>query len=119
MEELVAHNPRSNHVRQRQLGGWVDGIPAERTGRSEGPERMCHLLLGHLDGHADTEQTVRYLQEHLPLCVSLPVVQEQQPEYLPTVPEQFCLCISALKRGFLRIRASRWLLKIDRHSFTS
>ena len=107
MEELVAHDPRSNHVRQRQPGGWADGIPPERTGRSEGPERMCHLLLCYLDGHADTEQTVRYLQEHLPLCVSLQVVQEQQPEYLSVVSEQFCLCISALKGVCLCIRVSR------------
>lgn len=77
MEKLAGHNPRSDHVRQRQLGGWTDGIPAERARSAEGPERVCHLLFGNLDGHADAEQTVRDLQEHLPLCVSVPVVQEQ------------------------------------------
>lgn len=54
---------------------------------------MRDLLLGHFDGHANTEQAVRDVQEHLPLGVSVPVVQEQQPEHVPAVPEQFCLCI--------------------------
>lgn len=86
MEELAAHNSGSHHVRQWQPGGRFDGIPEERARSTEGPERVCHLLLGNLNGHADTEQTMRNLQEYLPLCVSVPVVQEQQPEHMPTVP---------------------------------
>jgi len=77
VEELAAHDPRSHHVRQWQPGGWIDGIPTKRARSAEGTERVCNLLLSHLDGHADPQQTVRYLQEHLPLCLSVPVVQEQ------------------------------------------
>ena len=93
MEELAAHDPGSDHVRQWKPGRWADGLPTERAGCSEGPERVCHLLLGHLDRHADTEQAMRDLQEHVPLGLSVPVVQEQQPEHLSVVPEQLCICV--------------------------
>lgn len=102
MEELAGRNPRSDHVRQRQPGRWIDGIPTERPGRAEGPERVCHLLLGDLDGHADAEQTMRDLQEHLPLGMSIPVVQEQQPEHVSSVPEQLCLCIIVYSGGRMK-----------------
>lgn len=77
MEELAAHHPGSHHVCQWQPGGWIDGIPEERARSTEGPERVRNLLLGDLNRHADTEQTMCDLQEHLPLRVSVPVVQEQ------------------------------------------
>lgn len=93
MEELASDDPRSDHVCERQPGGWATGVPTERAGRTEGPERMCDLLLGDLDGHADTQQALRDLQEHVPLGVSVPVVQEQQPEHVSAVSEQLCLCI--------------------------
>lgn len=87
MEELAADDPGRDHVRQRQPGGWPAGVPPERTGRVEGTERMRDLLLGDLDGYADAEQAVRDMQEYVPLGVSVPVVQEQQPEYLSAVSE--------------------------------
>lgn len=94
MEELAPDDPGRDHVRQRQPGGWAVGVPTERAGGAEGAERMRHLLLGDIDGHADAEQAVRDLQEHVPLGVSVPVVQEQQPEYLSAVPQQLCVCVS-------------------------
>lgn len=94
MEELAPDHPRGDHVRQRQLGRRTAGIPTKRAGGTEGAERMRNLLLGDLDGHADAEQKVRDVQEHVPLGVSIPVVQEQQPEHVSAVPQQFCICMS-------------------------
>ena len=94
MEELAADDTRSHHVRQRQLGGRATGIPQERPGGVEGTERVCNLLLGDLHRHANPEQEMRDVQEHVPLGVPVPVVQEQQPEYMSVVPQQLRVCIS-------------------------
>lgn len=96
MEELVAHDPGSHYVRQWQPGGRANGIPEERARSIEGPERVCHLLLGDLNRHADTEQAMRNLQEYFPLRVLVQVVQEQQPKHMPTVPEQLCLRLTCM-----------------------
>lgn len=93
MEGLDDHNPGGDHVRERKPGRRAAGLPEERAGSHEGTERVRDLLLGHLNGHADAEQAVRDVQEHLPLGVSVPVVQEQQPEQLSSVPEQLQLCV--------------------------
>jgi hypothetical protein len=72
--KLAIDCSRSDHVLERQLGGRLDGVQEERAGCIEGAERMCYLLFRHLDRHADPEQTVRDLQEHLPFGLSVPVV---------------------------------------------
>lgn len=77
MEELASYHPRSDHVCERQYCGRTAGLPEERPRCFEGTERVRDLLLRHLDGHADSEQAMRHLQEHIPLGVSVPVVQEQ------------------------------------------
>lgn len=76
MEELARDHPGRDYVCQWQSGRWTPCVPEERAGRIEGPERMCHLLLGYLYGYADPEQEVRNVQERVPLCMSVPVVQE-------------------------------------------
>ena len=91
--QLVADHPRGDHVCQRQPGGWAAGVPEERAGSAQGAERVRDLLLSDFNRHADAEQAVRDVQEHVPLGVSVPVVQEQQPEHMPTVPEQLCVCV--------------------------
>lgn len=37
---------------------------------------------------------MRHLQEHIPLGLPVPLVQEQQPEHVPVVPQQLCICLS-------------------------
>lgn len=93
MEELAADDPGCDYVFQRQPSRRVVGLPTERPRCSEGPERVCYLLLCYLNRHADTKQAVCHLQEHLPLGLSVPLVQEQQPEYLSSLPKQLCLCL--------------------------
>ena len=96
MEELATDDPGSHYVCQWQSGRRVVGLPTKRPRCSEGPERVCYLLLCYLNGYANTEQAVCHLQEHLPLGLSVPLVQEQQPEHLPSVPKQLCLCLDTL-----------------------
>lgn len=98
MEELAADDPGSYYVCQWQPGRWLTGLPKERAGCSEGPKRVCYLLLCYFNRHADTKQAVCHLQEHLPLGLSVPLVQEQQPEHLSSLPKQLCLCLDALFR---------------------
>lgn len=55
VEELAPDDTGSDHVRQRQPGRRTASVQTERAGGIEGPERMCDLLLGDLNGHADAE----------------------------------------------------------------
>lgn len=104
MEELGADHPGRHHVLEWQPCRWLAGVQEERAGSPEGPERVRDLLLGHFNRHADAEQAMRDLQKHIPFCLSVPMVQEQQPEHMPSVPEQFCLCLN-----FGVFRGTLWL----------
>lgn len=77
MEELAPDHPGRDYVRKRQPRRRSPCVQTKCPGCIEGPERMRNLLLGYLDGHADAEQAVRDLQELVPLCLSLSLVQEQ------------------------------------------
>jgi hypothetical protein len=48
---------------------------------------MCHLLRHHCLGQEDARQAVPDVQEPIPQYLLVQVVPDQQPEFVPTVPE--------------------------------
>ncbi|KAJ5167135.1 uncharacterized protein N7482_005916 [Penicillium canariense] len=76
-------------------GSLIDGLLAFRRN-----------VQGALKGQ-NPEQAMCHLQEYLPLGLPVPMVQEQQPEHLPALPQQLCICLNVCERRiFARLAQS-------------
>jgi hypothetical protein len=85
---------------ERQHHRRADDLPAQRRGRAQGPDRVRHLLLDHLDGQEDAGQEVRHLQERVPPHLSVQVVPDQPPEHVSAMPEPDRLLGVAIEHYF-------------------